>query len=158
MITRISFKHSLLSVQLCLNRNMKTVRLEIHWSYFHLGPFQRVLTSLPPIPDHGISFGTAVTIDAIQVWAVTAVVPPGSTMLSGTVAARPPIIILILRAKELIIVPPQRVTSSSWDGKSNQQTFISLCTTTCSSQDSYWGECVTVHTVSYHLYAVAKRF
>ena len=71
--------------------------------------------SLPVFPDHTISVGAriAVTINAIQVGAVTPVVPPGSVKLTGTVSALIFIIILILRAKQLTTVPVERVTSSS---------------------------------------------
>ena len=73
---------------------------------------------LPVFPDHTISIGGGihVTIDAIQVGMVTRFVPPGSVILTGTVAA-PVIIILISSCKWLIAVPIERVTSSSLDIK-----------------------------------------
>ena len=53
--------------------------------------------SLPVKPNHTISVGGGihVTIDAIQVGEVTAVVPPGSVIFTGTVIVLVTIIILI---------------------------------------------------------------
>ena len=89
--------------------------LEIHWSYFHLGPLQGVSISPPVKPDQTIAnwTGIAVTIDAIQVRAVTVVVPPGSIKRIGTVSLIIFVIVLILSGKWLIMVIRERVASSS---------------------------------------------
>ena len=92
------------------------MRSEIHWSYFHLAPLQGVPKSLPVIPvDTKGIFGSRVApvmIGAIQVGAVTFVVPPSSMILSGTVPICF-IIILIFSGKWLTAMISERVASSS---------------------------------------------
>ena len=60
---------------------------EIHWSYFHLGPLQGVVISLPAIPVDTISEGGVISmmIQAIQVGVVTVIAPPGSFKYNGAV-------------------------------------------------------------------------
>lgn len=62
--------------------------LEIPWSYFHLGPLQRVFMSLPfcPVDTNTMGRGICVIIPAIQVGIVTGFVPPGSVIQLGTVS------------------------------------------------------------------------
>ena len=83
-------------------RTKKRESSEVRWSYFHLGRLKGVVRSLPMPPDDTISYGVvlAMMIQAIQVGAVTAIVPPSSFILAGAVSA-PVIIILILSAKWL---------------------------------------------------------
>ena len=87
-------------------RTKKRKSSEIHWSYFHLGPLQGVLKSLPVIPvDTSTEGGVLSTmIQAIQVGVVTLQVPPGSFKCNGTVSSIVVIIILILSAKRLTAV------------------------------------------------------
>lgn len=60
---------------------------EIHWSYFHLSPLQRVVITPPAPPVYTISIRGVITmkIEAIQVGMVTLVVPPRAPVLPGTV-------------------------------------------------------------------------
>ncbi len=93
-------------------------RSEIHWSDFHLGPLQGIVKILPVCPVQTITEwgGISVTIDSIQVGAVTFVVPPGSMPPTGTVEVVFVIIVLISSCKWLIAMDSgKRVASSSWD-------------------------------------------
>ncbi len=53
------------------------------------------------------------TIDSIQVGAVTLVVPPGSVIQHGTVSVQTVIIVSITSGKWLIAMSSERVASSS---------------------------------------------
>ena len=88
---------------------------EIHRSYFHLGPLQGILISFPVIPADTLSGGGVIPmiIEAIQVGAVTGVIPPGTVTQNGAVIGAPVIIILISSGKWITVMRRQRVTSSS---------------------------------------------
>ena len=71
--------------------------------------------SLPVVPGHAITItnGILMMIDAIQVRIVTAIVPPGSVILLGTVFIPNVIIILISSGKMLAAMLRERVASRS---------------------------------------------
>ena len=79
----------------------KSVRSEIHWSYFHLSPLHGVFLTLPVPPSHTITArnGILMTIDTIQVRFLTVIVPPGAVILLGAVFVLSVIIILISSGK-----------------------------------------------------------
>lgn len=88
------FSEKAVSSQLdnCTNRSMRENNIhhtsEIHWSYFHLSPLQRVVISPPVVPVYTISKRgvTTMKIEAIQVGMVTCIVPPRTPVLPGTVS------------------------------------------------------------------------
>ena len=90
-------------------------RSEVPWSYFHLSPLQGVFRIPPVFPVHTITEGGGifVTIDAIQVGAMTRVVPPGSVKQTATVSGIIHIIILVSSGKLLTAMINERVASIS---------------------------------------------
>ena len=100
---------------------------EIQWSNFHHGPLQWVGMCLPVVPYDTISerSWTVVTINAIQVRMVTALVPPGSVIHTGTVLG-PWVIVLIFSGKWLTIVLQrvEGVTCSPWDIKLSKERSV----------------------------------
>ena len=88
--------------------------LEIHWSYFDLNPFKRVVMPLPMVPYHAITMGPRASwvISAIQIGVVACFVPPRSVKLTGTVF-RVVVIISVLGGKWHPAVYGQGIISSS---------------------------------------------
>lgn len=92
---------------------------EIHWSYFHFSPLQRVVMSPPAFPVYTIGIQGVITkkIEAIQVGLMTPIVPPRPMVSLGTIYIRFFIVVSLLSWKFLTTVNNEGIASSSWDIK-----------------------------------------
>lgn len=99
---------------------------EIHWSYFHFSPLQRVVMSPPAFPVYTIGIRGVITkkIEAIQVGLMTPIVPPRPMVSLGTIYIRFFIVVSLLSWKFLTTVNNEGIASSSWDIKTRRELIL----------------------------------
>ena len=119
-------RHSVFLLSWCCLLYHKHDSSEILWSYFHLGSLEGVMITLPLKPVHSISRRgvTATKIQAIEIWAVTPTVPPGSFELNGAVVIPPNVIILISSGEWHTAMESKRVTRISWQNEPHYEYYV----------------------------------
>ena len=59
--------------------------LKVLWTYLHVGPLERVVAFFPSPPCHSFGIDLTWKVQAIQIGGVTIFVPPGASIIYGTV-------------------------------------------------------------------------